>query len=252
MRAKWNSSKEYAPITTDAARVWGEYMSGAAMLSSFFKGEERVAMRFRTKKLDGYVESMCVGEIRGYIHHDVDANATDAFEVNKVLYGAASPYKTVLAASGNATQDWQMFYDMSEQTPTLVKLETQSKNDDAVVCCGVTIQEMPNAAVSLFDRRDLFDESTMMDLVQAQGMLAYLNTIFPEVTLTKEHVKRVPVDYYCRCSKEKFVQKLFSVPQAELAALSREGGVLLSCSYCNASYFVPELEIDQVRQEKQS
>ncbi|RLO04973.1 hypothetical protein DYB28_008790, partial [Aphanomyces astaci] len=249
MRGKWKASKEYTPIDTETARLWGEYMSGASMLSSFFKGEERVAMRLHTKKLDGYVESMSVGEVRGYMHEIVDPGATDVFEVNKVLYGATAPYKTVLAASGNATQDWQTFYDLSEQTPTLVKLETTATNDDAVVCCGVTIQEMPNATVPLLDRRDLFDQSVMMDVVQAEGMLVYLSSLFPEVNLTKEHVKRVPVDYYCRCNKEKFVQKLFSVPPSDLSSLANEGGVLLSCSYCNEGYFVTAPELEQ-RKEK--
>ncbi|KAF0737481.1 hypothetical protein Ae201684P_006303 [Aphanomyces euteiches] len=249
MRGKWEKNNQ-PTVTTETARLWGEYMSGAAMLSSFFKGEERVAMRVLTNEYSGYVESMCVGEIRGFMHRSVDSSVSSVFEVNKILYGAATPYKTVLTASGNATTDWQAFYDQSEQTPTLVKLETKALDNNDVVCCGLTIQEMPEAKVSLMERRDLFDNSVMMEMVQTEGILAYLNTLFPETKLTKEHIKRVPVDYYCRCNKERFVQKLYTVPTDELASLAKEGVVVLSCSYCNENYFIAGPELDSIVTDK--
>ncbi|KAF0697988.1 Aste57867_11370 [Aphanomyces stellatus] len=247
MRTNWEKNNQ-PPVTTDTARMWGEYMSGAAMLSAFFKGEERVAMRLHTTDLDGYVEAMSVGEIRGYMHRSpADASVSPIFEVNKILYGAAAPYKTVVEASGSATQDWQTFYDQSEQTPTLVKLETATgAHGDQIVCCGLTIQEMPGAKVPLVDRRARFEDSAMLEMVQEEGMLAYLNTLFPETKLTKDNVKRVPVDYYCRCNKERFVQKLYTVPTDELRSMATEGGVVLSCNYCNENYFITAPELDAI------
>jgi len=61
MRKKWHSESEQ--VTANDAQVWGEYMSGAMMLSSFFKGDERVNMRLRTHQYDAHLEAISVGEV---------------------------------------------------------------------------------------------------------------------------------------------------------------------------------------------
>lgn len=64
-----NSVKEAArrwelPLASKASRTWGEYMVGTAMLSSFYKGEERVKVSLRSQSIqDLYVEAMAVGEV---------------------------------------------------------------------------------------------------------------------------------------------------------------------------------------------
>jgi redox-regulated HSP33 family molecular chaperone len=53
------------PTTAVASQLWSEYMVGTVMLSSFFKGEERVKMTVRAPTNEEiYVEALAVGEVR--------------------------------------------------------------------------------------------------------------------------------------------------------------------------------------------
>lgn len=52
------------PLASETTRVWAEYMAGTVMLSSFYKGEERIKCSVRTQSIrDLYVEAMAVGEV---------------------------------------------------------------------------------------------------------------------------------------------------------------------------------------------
>ncbi|TYZ67827.1 hypothetical protein PybrP1_012003 [[Pythium] brassicae (nom. inval.)] len=53
------------PPGARATQLWGEYMAGTAMLSSFFKGDERVKLLLRSPAVQKlYVEAAAVGEVR--------------------------------------------------------------------------------------------------------------------------------------------------------------------------------------------
>ena len=56
---RWNLRYDSAP-----AQLWGQYMAGTAMLSSFYKGEERIRLTLRSSDVsDLYVEAMALGEV---------------------------------------------------------------------------------------------------------------------------------------------------------------------------------------------
>lgn len=55
------------PLTSRATQLWGEYMAGTAMLSSFYKGDERVKVLLRSPTIhELYVEAMAVGEVSSH------------------------------------------------------------------------------------------------------------------------------------------------------------------------------------------
>ncbi|OQR91603.1 kinesin-associated protein [Achlya hypogyna] len=252
MRAKWTDDATPA-LSNDDTRQWAEYMAGATMLSSFFKGEERVNMTLKNSSRQLQIEAMSVGEVRGFNRPlaAMDA-ATGVFEVDKILYGRAKPYKTILSTMGNAQADWQMYYDVSEQVPTIVKIESDVGADDTIACCGITVQELPQVEKPspLQDRLRLFEALDMLEMVQSEGMLSVLNVLFPEVAITAADCKRMPVDYYCRCSKERFAGRLHQLPLEDLHELAAEGGVSMSCNYCNAAYFVDAAEVEGIAHTK--
>ncbi|EQC25404.1 chaperonin HslO [Saprolegnia diclina VS20] len=252
MRAKWTD--QHNPVlSTQDTREWSEYMAGATMLSAFFKGEERVKMSLKNASHHIQVEAMSVGEVRGYTRPDpTGPTAYSVLEVDKVLYGAAKPYKTILSSMGSAQADWQMYYDVSEQVPTIVKIESGVGENDAVACCGITVQELPQVEkpTPLQDRLRLFEALDMLEMVQSEGMLSVLNVLFPEVAISADDCKRMPVDYYCRCSKERFVMRLHQLPADDLHDLVSEGGVTMSCNYCNAAYFVDANQVQAIAVEK--
>ncbi|TYZ65814.1 hypothetical protein PybrP1_010747, partial [[Pythium] brassicae (nom. inval.)] len=175
-------------------RLWGEYMAGTAMLSSFCKGDERVKLLLRSPAVhELYVEAAAVGEVRDKavlssstlkgLESSADASS-GSMQVSKVLYGASKPYETTIQATGIAEADFQTFYDVSEQVPTVVRISSDMSGDRAPLCCGVTIQKMREAAPHgrVYELQDLrFDAHPLQASAVAtnEDLLAYLKALIP-------------------------------------------------------------------------
>jgi len=153
-------------------QLWGKTAVGAALYSSFLRGEERVKVQMAIANEDAIenedsslahnvlVESFAVGELRGYAkcsHALLDKCGSDlasvvregkargVFTMKKVLYGLAKPYESLIVTSGDPAQDWQLMFDQSEQVPTFIHVQidtTPSANGPAkaTFCGGILVQ----------------------------------------------------------------------------------------------------------------
>ncbi|CEG35423.1 heat shock protein hsp33 [Plasmopara halstedii] len=237
------------PLTSKGTKVWGEYMAGTVMLSSFFKGEERVKVMVKTPNIQElYVESMAAGEIRGKAVY-VDPSLAVAPEhggymhVTKILYGAAKPYNTSIEASGLPELDWQRYFDVSEQVPTIVRIDSEANDDDTRIC-GIMVQKMPPSETPerQYELNDLaFDKVPFLatDLKNYTDLLGYLNELIPGSDIKNNECKRVPLDYFCRCSKANYAQRLREMGAADLEQIATgvgSAGVDLTCHFCNDAH----------------
>uniref|UniRef100_M4BM72 33 kDa chaperonin n=1 Tax=Hyaloperonospora arabidopsidis (strain Emoy2) TaxID=559515 RepID=M4BM72_HYAAE len=236
----------HLPLVSEGTKLWGEYMAGTTMLSSFFKGEERVKVVVKTSSVQElYVEAMATGEVRGKaVYEDVsDAGTLETggvMHVSKVLYGAATPYNTSVEASGIPELDWQRFFDASEQVPTIVRIDSEADRDHTRTC-GLIVQQMPKAEAHErhYELDELaFDKLPFLatELKRNNDLLEYLNELVPGAEITEKQCKLVPLDYFCRCSKENYAQRLGAMSATDLdhvAAEMGEKGVDLTCHFCN-------------------
>ncbi|EEY66877.1 uncharacterized protein PITG_17454 [Phytophthora infestans T30-4] len=245
------------PLTSDGTKLWGEYMAGTAMLSSLLKGEERVKMMIKTPNIQElYVEAMAVGEVRGKVVY-VDQSRAGVPEhgghmhVSKILYGAAKSYNTSIEASGVPELDWQRFFDVSEQVPTIVRMDSES-DEDHTRTCGLIVQIMPPTVEHgrHFELNDLaFDKLPFCaaELKKNTDLLEYLNELILGANLTDKDCKRVPLDYHCRCSKDNYAQRLKDMGPTDLkqiAANVGSAGVDLTCHFCNDVHHFSADELD--------
>eukprot|EP00644_Phytophthora_capsici_P008082 jgi/Phyca11/125498/e_gw1.58.169.1 len=256
------------PLDSEGTKLWGEYMAGTAMLSSFFKGEERVKVMVKTPNIQElYVEAMAVGEVRGKAVY-VDQSLAGAPErgghmhISKILYGAAKPYNTSIEASGVPELDWQRFFDVSEQVPTIVRIDSEAA-EDHTRSCGLIVQKMPaiEAHERHYEIEELgFDKLPFLatELKKNTDLLEYLNELIPGANITDKNCKRVPLDYYCRCSKDTYAERLKGMGSTDLKQIATDvgnAGVDLTCHFCNdAHHFsADELEslIESLTQTKQ-
>ena len=60
------------------------------------------------------------------------------------------------------------------------------------------------------------------------------------------NLKKRPLDFSCRCSKEGFTSKLGMFARAQLESLKKEGGCELTCEFCNENYELTVADLDQV------
>ncbi|CCI45478.1 unnamed protein product [Albugo candida] len=245
---RWNMRVDSMP-----SQLWGQYMAGTAMLGSFCKGEERIRLTLRSSDVsDLYVEAMALGEVRGSILADKSAAVYEvpaSMQLDKILYGAKTPYTTYTKVTGNAAEDFQSFYDRSEQIPTKVAITSDGMN-----CCGITIQELPDDRAKEIDVQQLTLQPPCSSLKAPKGFVAYVNTLLDYEAVQENQIRRIPLDYYCRCSRSKFATRLVQLPTQSIwdlwKTLPKGDNLCLTCQFCNERYYFSRQQIEELLAEK--
>lgn len=241
-----------------ASILLGKALTGAMLLASELKGEERLQLRFEGTGPIGHVtvEANKLGELRGYVGN-ADAAIDPAsqkiedglgiglLQSTKVLYNQAKPkHSTVELLYSNISSDLQFYLQQSEQVESLISIDIDFNEDGTIAQSGgLIIQMLPNAPQKLFQQlttqfkelpriTSLFKDEVMID------------EIMEEVTgkLDVRELERYPVDFYCRCSKDRFSDALALLAVNELEAMQGKEQEMV-CHYCNEKYTFAEKEI---------
>lgn len=176
-----------------------------------------------------------------------------SLQIDKILYGAAKPYTTHISATGVPHQDFENYYRRSEQVPTLVRIHSGLK-DGRIRCCGITIQEMP-ASIALESTYNLHDLHISefhfsSDTENAQDFTARLNNLLNS-SLTSEEVEKIPLDFFCRCSKQRFAERIVQLPKESVLAIRNDvktsRKLILTCQFCNKTYEFVESELEKLQ-----
>lgn len=203
------------------------------MLSSFYKGEERIKAVVQSKDMkESYVEAMSCGEVRGYCHLDSHKSTTDnAFHVHKILYNQTSPYTTTVRATGHPATDWRTYYESSEQVDTGVEIKS-----DSSFCGGITLQKMPVGCPEGYSKAlEALSESS---IVSTESTLTWIRSIAAASgngAINLHDCQRIPLDYFCRCSKTSFLKQIHST---QIPQLIQTGGFDATCAFCNATHSI--------------
>lgn len=235
--------------------------SAASLYASFLKGEERVVM-----EMDGsgpvsklFVEALQVGEIRCYADYAEDIeklhfeNVSEIigegfFKVVRVLYNKTEPLTSVIPIQkGDVSTDLAFFFTQSEQIPTAVILDVEV-NDKGMIehSAGIIVQALPGATQSdLLKVHESLSKVTSLTkyLKDEQLPTDILKDILP---FDFELVKSTQLDFFCRCSKDKFIDKLRAFDTEELKNMQEKGQRELHCLFCNSKYFLDDDDFEQL------
>lgn len=238
----------------------GRALTGTMLLASELKGEERVKLRIEG---EGPVrllvtEANRVGEVRGYAQNpgveldysDESTELGDGLGIglltfSKVLYNEAEPRtSTIELVKGNITDDLAYFMAQSEQIPSAVLLDVGLNDEGSVSeAGGLLVQRMPDAPDGDID--ELKSNLSAMDSIDALLKDGHYIDDIMEQALDPIKVKeldRQPVDFFCRCSRERFIDALALLSTDELEEISDEGQELV-CHFCNEHYQISKSEI---------
>lgn len=245
--------------------ILGRALTGAMLLASDLKNEERVSLRIEGSGPIGHLiaEANSSGEIRGYVLNPAavlnplngavigDGLGLGLLTVSKVLYNEARPVNgTVELISGNISEDLAYYLFQSEQIASAVSVDVSLDNKGMVNHAGgVLIQALPGAPS---DKSELLQQNlkvmkTISSLLRDGN---YVDDILRIVTRPYEvkELSRYPVHFFCRCSKERFKNALYLVELDELVDMSDKGHDLV-CHYCNSTYHISGTEIGEIIQD---
>lgn len=262
-----------------ATALLSKGLASASLLASFLKGEERVQLHWLCASAQAgaavsevYAEAMPIGEVRGYIRGsglEAGAGAWDgrlptaggdgAFTVSRVLYGARTQHRsTVALAKGDIESELLHYYAQSEQRAAQVRLDAAVDGTGRVTQCTGMLLEALSQEGGLPSSGQAEPEGSSFEALAAR--LGGSASPWPPGATAPQAAaaiapalqwgKRVPLDFFCRCSLVGFRDKLVgSCSQELLRQMVDEatGGVAatLVCSFCNRSHEVMSKDLQQ-------
>ena len=241
----------------------GRALTGTMLMASELKGEERVQLRFEGDGPVGSVvaEASRVGEIRGYVQRPEveldyskegvtigDGLGIGLLTFTKTLYNEAEPRRsTIELISGNITDDLAYYMVQSEQVPSAILLDVGIDDNGVVTeAGGVLVQRMPDAPEGKIDKL----QQKMKNFESIHKMFEgghYIDELMQKVMhpIKVKELDRQPVDFFCRCTRKRFVDALAMLGYDDLKEISDEGQELV-CHFCNEHYYVSQDEIEDI------
>lgn len=234
----------------------GRLLTAGAMMGSMMKGDRDVL----TIKAEGsgpvghyLVTADSKGNVKGYAANPnviLPANATGKLDVGGSLgvglltvikdLGLKEPYTgTCELVSGEIAEDLTYYFASSEQTPSSVGLGVLMTKDNTVnVAGGFIIQLMPDATeetISIVEEKISTIKSVTSMLENGLDPEGIINLILGG--LDPEILDKMPVRFYCNCSKERVSKALIAIGRKELDNIIEENEPIeVKCHFCNKAY----------------
>jgi molecular chaperone Hsp33 len=165
--------------------------------------------------------------------------------------GLRRPYAGIVRlVSGEIGDDLAHYLATSEQTPSAVGLGVFVDPHGVVAAGGYIVQLLPGVA----DRTAADIESSIATLPHPTRMLRDGDT--PEDVLSRifeadfELLDRVPVRFYCPCSRERVERALLLLGPAEVRDIIDQdrarGFTEVTCEFCTTRYTIPIQELEAI------
>lgn len=234
----------------------GRLLTAGAMMGSMMKGDRDVL----TIKAEGsgpvghyLVTADSKGNVKGYAANPnviLPANAAGKLDVGGSLgvglltvikdLGLKEPYTgTCELVSGEIAEDLTYYFASSEQTPSSVGLGVLMTKDNTVnVAGGFIIQLMPDATeetISIVEEKISTIKSVTSMLENGLDPEGIINLILGG--LDPEILDKMPIRFYCNCSKERVSKALIAIGRKELDNIIEENEPIeVKCHFCNKAY----------------
>lgn len=234
----------------------GRLLTAGAMMGSMMKGDRDVL----TIKAEGsgpvghyLVTADSKGNVKGYAANPnviLPANSAGKLDVGGSLgvglltvikdLGLKEPYTgTCELVSGEIAEDLTYYFASSEQTPSSVGLGVLMTKDNTVnVAGGFIIQLMPDATeetISIIEEKISTIKSVTSMLENGLDPEGIINLILGG--LDPEILDKMPVRFYCNCSKERVSKALIAIGRKELDNIIEENEPIeVKCHFCNKAY----------------
>ena len=234
-------------------------MTGATLMASFLKGEERVVV---IAEGDGsvktvYAEALQLGEVRGYAKINPSPEERDSpvgegvLKVQRILYGKREPVTGIVELKkGDVMSDLGYYLTQSEQIPSTFVMDVAFDEDDQIrQSVGLVVQAMPGARpediFKVYDAIDYLDRLTEF----ADKKYSTEEMLHQVMPVEVEILGSTPVDFFCRCSLDRFKSVLLTLGFDEVNAMREEGQNELVCQYCGERYYLSEEDFDELREQ---
>ena len=245
-------------LSYTATAALGRAMTAGLLLARIISRKGQVALKFQGNGPLGrvFVDASPEGTARGYVDNpqvELPLNSLGNFDVGGAIgktgylhvtvdEGFGRAYvSTVELASGEVGEDINRYLVNSDQTGSIVVVGTHVSKSGVEAAGGLIIQLLPDhteeTICQIENNITTFGTFTflMRRGMSLEEILKRILSGFEVLPLTPVE----PVQYSCKCSKERFVEALKILPKTELISMAEEDGKCEGrCHYCNEFYYV--------------
>lgn len=236
-------------------------LSAASLLAVFLTGEERVIIDAIGDGLVNKVtaEAIQVGEVRGYCEYSEmvkrltkdefdSALGPGIFRVLRILYNEPEPIMGIVQlVRGDISSDLNYYFAKSEQIFSIAILDADTDSNGLIKnSVGMIVQALPGATEK--ERIEISNLLKNMDRLTniinpRDDLFVILKQILP---WDFNILKNDRVDFFCRCSKESFLEKLLTLSYHDVKEMREMGQNELVCQYCNAKYYLDDNDFNSL------
>jgi len=250
-----------------ASAALGRTLTIASIMGTMNKGEAEVTVKIEGGGPLGAIvaDANTQGHVRGYVknpHVDFDLNSKGKLDVSRAVGMSGNlqvikdlglrDYFTgeVPIVSGEIGEDFTYYYATSEQIPSAVGAGVLVNPDHSILAAGgFIVQVMPGA-----------DDATINRLEEQLKFFPAISTLIQEGKTPEEILYRLfgekeisihetlPVEYRCKCSKERIANAITGLGNEEIQAMIDEDkGAEATCHFCNEVYHFTEEELEALK-----
>ena len=251
-----------SPTAIDA---FGRLLTAGVMMGSTLKGKDLLTLRTDT---DGLLNNMVVtadseGGVKGYVSNpsaDVALKDNGRSNVGALVgkgmlriikdMGLKEPYVGMSPIdSGEIAQDLAYYFFNSDQTPTVIALGVNLKDERTVACAGgYMIQLLPGAEECFIEALEEKVQAIrpMTELMMGgMDLKRILKLLYEDMSsennekLIEEYeiLEEKEVNYKCNCDKDKFYRGLITLGKKELnEILETQEFLETECHFCGKKY----------------
>jgi len=243
-----------------AAGFLSRTLSASSMLASFLKGEERVIFEVEGNGpiRQVFAEALQLGEVRGFVKYSKNFDyqninnineyiGVGLLKVSKIMYNKREPIVGIVPIiKGDISTDLTYYFKQSEQIPTLVFLDVDFDENGIInQSGGMIIQAMPGHT------KEKFEE--IIELTKNLKLINYFNSKLNPLDVLKsvlpfdfELISSNQVDFFCRCSKDSFIEKLMTLELNDILEMQKNNENELVCQYCNTKYYLTNEDFEKM------
>lgn len=248
-----------------ASVALGRLVTGAALMGSLLKGEQRLAVMIEgngpLQKL--HAETDAAGHVRGSVKNPISGLPLreGAFDVEGAIgkagflhvtkdLGLKEPYRGMVQLfRSTVAQDLAYYFTTSEQTPSTVALGVYVEPDGSVSSAGgFMVQAMPGAdegTLALLEERLIALPPTTALLREGLGPVHILERIFEGIPFNVQG--ETDLFFRCSCSRQQAQRMLQALGAEELRDLrEREEKTSVTCEFCRAVYHFSAEELESL------
>ncbi len=261
---------EYHRTSPVISAALGRALTGAAMMGSMLKGEDDLlTLQFKGDGPAGIITATADSKarVKGYAGDpqvDIPLKPDGKLDVGAAVgngtltvmkdMGLKEPYiGQIPIQTGEIAEDLTYYFAKSEQTPSAVALGVLVDRDYSIKQAGgFIIQLMPEATEDdIFSLEIKLNEIEPVTTMLEKGMTPEDITDYLIGDMQPNILDKLPVEYYCNCSRQRVEKALISLGKKEIAKIIEEDGkATLHCHFCNKDYEFTENDLLRLLQEQ--